>query len=1133
MLSKFSAAAAGGLMALRSGASLAALAFAATSAPVLAQVTFAEMDGEVTLEDGTPAVGAEVIITHLPSGSRVTTRINAQGRFAASGLRVGGPYTVEIRGANVRATKLADLFAQAGDPLSVNAVVQAANPADASEIVVVGARNVSRYGTVNTSNERDIRNQTAVDRRLQDIIQRDSRAFVDLGQPEDDQGVSILGFNSRFNNLVVDGLSQQDTFGDNFTGLATRRSPISLDAIEALSVETAPFDVQNSGFQGGLINIITKSGTNEFHGSFRYQRSGGFLTSKELAGNGDADPTVLADDPVENTYIATLGGPIIKDRLFFFLSYEEYQESEILGACPVGIPCEDPDEVIPLDVYNQIRDISQTRYGFDPGDFNDILNTPNGERKYLAKLDWNITEGHRAQVTYQRTESEGIDTTRAPGLNSPSTAIAFEQNVPIGISGQVFSQWNDDFSTQVQLSYIRTERTTVPLSGNPDFGQVLIRDAGFAINADGTPARDPNGNLLRDGDIAIGTDDFDQNNALEADRWQFKARGEYLAGEHAISFGYEWDRRDILRERAPGGRGIFIFDPIIVPGGTSLTSIQAFEQGRASQVTATLPTSGDITDAAADFILDQHSLFVQTNWALASNIEMLFGLRYEVFSSDDRPTENPFFVNRYGFSNTASLDGRDILLPRFGFNWRPFDRTVVRGGAGMFAGGTPVTWFTEPFLTNGVALASAQATAAQLGGPVDPNQLPTAILTRLAQIGSGLVQGLDDDVSFISPGFDIVSNARYSLAIDQRADLGFLGDNWQFTAEAVYSDVIDGLRFEDIRPQLTGQVLPTGTPRYVIPANNPLDTRPRNSLTTGATNPFQDIGIFNTGEGHTLALTFEARKRFDFDEFGTVNFRAGYTYVESIDVSPTNDTANLASVFETGAYDNVNNPTPAQSIQAVPHNAVFNIDWRKEFAKDFALSINIFGNYRSGRATSLVIDADDPVNSADLGGISIAGLQLLQPGFSGRANQRLLAYLPTGPNDPLVRYAGGATYEQIAVIEQALGLERFRGSFIPRNSVRARDTFRLDLNIQLEVPSPLPGKFIFDAGMRNVLNFLDSDAGLVRRYNIRETLYDAVFDTATNQFVIDDIDPAPAIPVTQFATASSVWRAQLGVRYQF
>lgn len=1132
MLSKFSAAAAGGLLSPRSGASLATLALAVSAVPAVAQVTYAEMVGEVHFEDGTPASGAEVVVTHVPSGSRVTTRVNAQGRFSASGLRIGGPYTVEVTGDNIRTTRVTDLYTAAGSALPVNLTVQANDPIDSSAIVVVASPGGSRYGSVTTNNEKDIRNQTAVDRRLQDIIQRDSRAFVDLGQPEDDQGVSILGFNSRFNNLVVDGLSQQDTFGDNFTGLATRRSPISLDAIESLSVETAPFDVQNSGFQGGLINIITKSGTNEFHGSFRYQRSGGFLTSKELGGQADGEPNVLADDPVENTYIATLGGPIMKDKLFFFLSFEEYQESDFLGACPVGIPCEDPDEVIPLSIYDQIRDISQTQYGFDPGDFNDILNTPNGERKYLAKLDWNITDGHRAQLTYQRTESEGIDTTRAPGLNSPSTAVAFEQNVPIGISGQVFSQWNDDFSTQVQLSYLRTERTTVPLNGNPDFGQVLIRDVGFALNDDGTPELDPNGNLIPDGDIAIGTDDFDQNNALEADRWQFKARGEYLAGEHGISFGYEWDRRDILRERAPGGRGIFIFDPIDV-NGTSLTSIEAFEQGLASQVTATLPTSGDISEAAADFILDQHSLFVQTNWSLASNIEMLFGLRYEVFSSDDRPAENPFFINRYGFANTASLDGRDILLPRFGFNWQPFDRTVVRGGAGMFAGGAPVTWFTEPFLTNGVALASAQATAAQLGGPVDPNELPSEILTTLAQIGDGLVEGLDGSVSFISPGFDLVSNARYSLAIDQRADLGFLGDGWQFTAEAVYSDVIDGLRFEDLRPQPTGEVLPAGTPRFVIPADNPLDTRPGNPLTTGNANAFQDIGIFNTGEGHSLALTFEARKRFDFGAFGTVNFRAGYTYVESIDVSPANDTDNLADVFETGAYDNVNNPAPGPSIQAVPHNAVFNIDWRKEFAKDFAFSVNVFGNYRSGRATSLVIDANDPVSSSDLGGISIAGLQLLQPGFSSDANSRLLAYLPTGPNDPLVRYAGGATYEQIAAIEEALDLSEFRGTFIPRNTVRARDTFRLDLNVQLEVPSPLPGKFIFDAGMRNVLNFLDSDAGLVRRYNIRETLYDAVFDTATNQFVIDDIDPGTPIPDTQFPTASSVWRAQLGVRYQF
>ncbi|MBD2840974.1 TonB-dependent receptor [Erythrobacter rubeus] len=1133
MIAKISAAAFGGAISLRTGAAAAAIAAAISASPAAAQVTYAEMTGEVRLEDGSAAEGASVVITHVPSGSRVSTRVNAQGRFTANGLRVGGPYTIDIRGEDIRSMQLTDLFTAAGDPLAINVTVKAFDPSDDNVIVVTGSPFDSRFGSINTYGEDEIREQTTVDRRLQEIIQRDSRAFVDFGQPEDDQGVSILGFNSRLNNLVVDGLSQQDTFGDNFTGLATRRSPISLDAIESLSVETAPFDVQNSGFQGGLINIITKSGTNEFSGSFRYQRSGGFLTGDEIGTDEDGEPIELADDPAENAYIAIFGGPIIKDKLFFFLSYEEYDESEFLGSCPFGIPCDNPDDAITVDIYDQIRAISQAQYGFDPGDFNDILNIPNGERKYLAKLDWNITDGHRAQLTLQRTESEGIDVTRAPGLDSPSTAVAFEQDVPIGISGQVFSQWTDDFSTQVQFGFIRTERTTVPLSGDTDFGQVLLSDVGFALNDDGTLELDELGNPMPDGNLAIGTDDFDQNNALDADRWQFKARGEYLLANHAVSFGYEFDRRDIFRQRAPGGSGIFQFDPITLADGTELTSIEAFEQGFASQVTATFPVSGDILDAAADFTLDQHSLFVQTDWAATDNLDLLLGLRYEVFSSDDTPPENPFFVQRYGFSNASSLDGRDVLLPRFGFNWRPAERTTLRGGAGIFAGGAPVTWFTEPFLTNGVTLATAQLSAEELGGPVDPNQLPDAILAELSQLGDGLVEGLDGDVSFIAPDFDIVRNARFSLAVDHIADFGPLGNGWRITAEAVYSDVLDALQFQDIRLAETGEILPTGTPRFIVPTDNPLDTRPGNSLTVANGSAIQDIGIFNTSEGHSLALTFEIGREFDLGSLGVLGFSAGYTYIESVDVSPANDTDDLDDVFETGAYDNVNNPTPGPSIQAVPHNAVFNLDWRKEFAEDFALSINVFGNYRSGRATSFITDANNAITPNNFEGLDLTGLELLQPGFSSRASGRLLAYLPDGPDDPRVRYAPGSSYDQIAAVEEAFDLSEFRGQFIPRNTIRAEDTFRIDLNVQLEVPSPLPGKFIFDAGMFNFLNFLDRDSGVIRRFSIRETFYDSVFDPEANQIVIADISAADALVEEEFIAASSVWRAQLGVRYLF
>ncbi len=1130
---------------LLGGASAAAIAVCAAIPAAYAQVTYAEIGGEVRFDDGAPAAGATIVVEHVPSGSRVTTRVNASGQFTASGLRIGGPYTIQISGDGVVTSEIKDIFAVAGDPVTLSATVARRDAGAADEIVVLGgSRNRLSFGSINTYGQGEISDQPVVERRLQEIIQRDSRAFLDFGQPDEDQGISLLGFNTRFNNLIVDGLSQADSFGDNFTGLSTRRSPISLDAIESLSVETAPFDVQNSGFQGGQININTKSGNNQFHGSARYLQGGGGLSAREIGTDAAGAPFTIAREPIERTYGATLSGPIIKDKLFFFFSYEEFSENDTLGACPSGIACETPSLLVSSAAYDRIRQIGIDRYDYDSGDFNDILNTPNGERKFLAKLDWNISDNQRAQLTYQRTESNSIDTTRGPGLNSPSSAAAFDADTPIGLSSQLFSQWSDSFSTQIQVGYLRQVRKATPLSANANFGQVLLQDVDFTRNADGSLVLDANGNPIPDGDLSIGPDDSDQNNVLEADRWQIKTRGEYVAGDHKISFGYEFDRRDIFRSRAPAGNGVFTFAPITV-NGTALTTIQAYEQGIATSVSATAPTTGNVADAAADFALTQHSVYLQDQWAVTPRLDMLFGLRYELFTSGDAPAANPFFLARYGISNQDTLDGVDVFLPRFGFNWRPFDNTVVRGGAGIFAGGTPITWFTEPFLTNGVSLATVTRNNAQLGGPVDPNELPAAILAQLATVRAGLRNGTDSSVSFISADFDIPKNARFTLAVDQRANLPLLGDNWRFTAEATYSDVIDALQFRDLRIVPSGVTLPTGTPRYVT--NIALDARTPSSFTnprTAQTVPVQDIGIFNTSEGHSLALTFEAEKDWNLGKIGRVGFNTGYTYVESVDVSPSNDTATLASVYETGAYDDVNNPTAGNSIQAVPHNFVFSLNYSNEFAKDFRFRFNIFGNYRTGRATSLVIDADDPLSAADLGGLQSATnpggipaaifnrLQFLQPAFSGRANQRLLAYLPTGAGDPLVRYAGGASYEQILAIEQALGLERYRGSFIPRNIVRAGDTFRLDLNAQLEVPSPLPGKLIFDASIRNFLNLLDRDYGAVRRYNIRQNFYDAVFDPATNQIVIDDISTTDFIEAQQYAP-SSAWRAQLGVRYVF
>lgn len=1083
-----------------------------------AQQTFSRIGGAVTFSDGTPAGGVNVEVIHTPSGTRSTAQTNAEGRFRITGLRVGGPFTVKFTGDGVYEREVKGLYITPSDPADLNIQLTSS-----VEVVTVTGQRVDgiKFGSANTFDSEQISRTLSVQRQLQDVIRLDPKAFVDLGQPDESQGASILGFNTRFNNIVVDGLSQVDSFGDNFTSLSTRRSPISLDAIESLSVEAAPFGVQNSGFQGGQINISTKSGGNEWHGTAFYQRSGGSLSGDReedvLRADGTVNFTQTIDErPEEDAYGFTVSGPIIKDKLFFLANYEEFEQQEFLNACPAGIVCENPNDDITLDIYNQIRQISTDQYGFDPGDFNDIRDLNDGERKFLIKLDWNINDDHRASFSWTRVDSENIFSTNPPGLDSPSSFVEGEANIPVSSSAELFSTWTDRFSTQLRISYREEQRGLTPIfAGAGDVGQITLNDIGEGGS-----------------DLSLGLDDFDQNVNFESERFQIKFRGEYEFDRHVLSFGYELDNRDIFDLNVPSGNGVFQFSAIPdnpdTPEDESVSVVDLFAAGAVEGIQVQGAVSGNPVDAAADFSVAQHSLYIQDEWDVTEKLSLLFGLRYETFQTDDEPELNPFFEQRYGFTNQATLDGKDVILPRFAFTYDWTNKTTLRGGIGMFAGGTPLAWISESYTRTGISLFNSALDGDALAalGPINTfSSVPDEIIQGLGEEQSQLVEGLDSSVSLLDPDFEIPKNLRYQFAVDQYFDIPGFGDNWRVTAEVIHSEVIDALQFQDLRLQQIGVLPGTNIPRYGV-NETPFDTRQTRptSRSNGPLAP-QDIQVTNTSIGRSTAASIDIAKDWDLGAYGKLGFTFGYAYVDSIDVSPANDTDDLDDVFETGAYDDILNPTPAFSIQAIPHNYVHSFNWDKEFKNDWALRVTLVGNYRSGRATSFVYD---DVNR------STNGFETIQPGLSDRAQGRLIPYLPSGPNDPLVRYENGTSYAELAEIIDAFGLQRFQGGLLPRNEIRAEDAYTLDLNFQLEVPSPLKGKFVIEGGVRNLLNLLDSDSGEIRSFSIRENLFDAVLDTEAGQYVITDIDDGTT-PLTQEQrlTAGSVWRANLGIRYTF
>ena len=1135
--------------------------------PVLAQSTTSAMTGVITDFVGNPVSGADVRIIHVPTGTVSRDRTNNQGRFTADNLRPGGPYKVTVTATDYAPREEENIFIALGRPFEISLSLQPVGTRVESTITVSGDRlQTIETGTVSTFSAQQIEDAATQERRLQEIARLDPKAFVDLGDDLEDQGISLLGFNTRFNNVVVDGISLVDSFGTTFSGLATSGSPISLDAIESFSVETAPFDVQNSNFTGGQINIVTRSGTNELDVRAFYSRAGGTILSGDRAGPEDFNRRDASD-----RWAITISGPIIKDKLFFLVNYEENRQFDGINECPIGFGCGNEEDAVPLALFDQVRQASIDTFDFDPGDFADFNSLPNFERKILGRLDWNITNDHRASLTFQRTISRAFgqgdaDANGANGLAAPSTFSDNESSIPQSYSFQLFSNWTDRLSTEFRFNFQEQTQATIPVAGF-EIGQILINGLNGANNpATGSPFI---------ATIELGSENNVQNNILDLERFQYKFRAQYEVGRHRFSAGYERDTRNVFEILLDGSEGIFTFnDP---DAGGPLTGLDAFIAGGPANVVFNTSVTGVAADTAANFNLTQNSFYVQDEINITDRLSVLIGLRYERFGISETPPLNEAFALRNGFPNTATLDNLDVFAPRFGFNYRATDWLTVRGGGGIFAGGFPLSFVSQTFDENGVTTRSATVNGLTGVNPFDtPPQIVTALEGALANPAS------EGNVTALDPDFEIPSLWRVNVAVDTRFDIPFIGKGFNATFEFIGSFTRNALQFQDLRLVELAQSLPTGDPRFTLPPQS-VDPRtfgpaipagnPAFNPVTGAGfgangDPPGDFLVTNTGLGRSIVGSFSIDKTWDFTGWGELAGRIGYAFTDNEDVSPANDTDDTRDVFETGAFVNINDPGLGdQNIQSGRNRFIYDFSFTRRWGKGWNTRIGIFGEFRSGRATSFTFN--DPVTIPGESGSAAVqaafqalgvpdGLQRIQPGLSTTARDRLNFFLPsnidpTNPNgttDPFVRFIPtvidppGAVNAQVnaTVAQNAqnlldivnfFNLQEFQGGFIPRNALRAEPSNIIDLSFRQDIPVKF-GRLSLTADIRNLLNLIDRNRGTIARFDIREEIADGFFDPATNQFVITAVDTLESLIIERDdLTFGSVWSARLGIRYNF
>ncbi|RMB13066.1 TonB-dependent receptor [Eilatimonas milleporae] len=1052
--------------ALYSGVALSA-ALAAT--PVVAQEITSQITGSVADASGAPAVGVDVIVVHVPSGSRVTRVTNEQGNFVARGLRPGGPYTVEIVGSDrYTGQTLTNVFLNVGQALPLRLSV-AADGGSVEEIAVTAervAQTLQGAGSTTYTAE-SIRELPSISRDFYDFIRLNPFVSFRNGQ------VSFAGANNRLNSIVVDGVQQDDVFGLNGSGVPTQRSPLSNDAIEQVGASPAPFDVENGQFQGGLINVVTKSGTNEFHGTAFYQ-----FRDEGLAGDRSDGRDVDLGDFEEEFYGASLGGPIIKDKLFFFLNYEKFDRTSpnLFGAEGSGRANEIPG-VSQADA-DRIRGITQDRYGFDPLSA-DVPNLEEEDEKIFAKIDWNINENHRAFFSFQQTEGNEIQFT---GNSQRDEELALESHFYdrsedlTAYNFQVFSDWTDNFSTEMKVAY-REQVTGQVSRGGLGFGDVQVfLDPDQGVNG-------PSVNL--------GPDQFRHANELNSDTWQVKLQGDYLTGDHNISFGYEFSTVDVFNLFVPSSLGVWQF-----------LTIDDYEAGIADTFTYSNAPTGNPIDGAANFSYQNHVAYIQDRWTVNDRLTLTGGIRFETFVTDDEPAENQFFVDRNGFTNTTTIDGESLILPRFSFDYQIDDRQKVRGGAGLFAGGDPLVWISNNFSTDGVTVGSfevdrATASAEDIARFLD-NQDPT---TLPAGVNDRVTSSPVSTVNAIDPDFDLPSVWRFNIAYERFQDLGFLGDDWKFTLEAIWSETEDAPLWTELRRRGRAVgIAPDGSPIYGPQGGD-------------------DVLLTNTSEGRSASYAISAEKQWE-----NFSFFGAYTYSD-VDVVNPATSSRASSNFEFVPHTDRNDVRVGRSQFEIRHDLTLVGSYRKKFFGDNETIFTLAYNGRSGRPFSLTFD-----EFLQFGGTRDAD-----------AGDSHLLYVPTtaevgifgvDDDDPTKTVLlDGITEAEFNEFIDELGLER--GQTVDRNGERASWVDQLDLRIAQEVPVGF-GKIELWMDMENVLNFIDSDMG-----NIDEPAFATipVVDLDVEQlggqtkFVYSDLRD----PTSRFTLRpeQSVWRIQFGVRYRF
>lgn len=1049
---------------------LGLLAVLAT-APVFAQSTSAGVGGRVVGADGQPVANAEVVIVHTESGTVSRAVTGADGSYNARGLRVGGPYTITISKPGAGANSLGGVYLnldkvnQVDVALNENVTNLGAVQAVASDMSEVFSADNMGTGTIVTREQLEA--FASIKRDLQDYARLDPR----ISQTDKERGeISAGGQNTRYNSITIDGVTTNDTFGLESNNLPTERQPISIDAIDEVQVNVANYDVTQTNYTGANINAVTKSGTNEFHGSAYY-----IYRDADMVGD-DPEGNAFNGFIDEETYGGTFGGPLIKDRLFFFVNYEKFTRSSPRpDFCAEDENCSNPVSDITSGDITEARRIARDVWGFDAGTEGGVADLKNETENVLVKLDWNISDDHRASLRYTTVEQNQLITPNFDrddlSLNSHwyNQVKSFDTYV-----GQLYSDWSADFSTELKLSYREYESTPENFSRLP---QVRI-DLGRS-------------------DLNLGTEQFRHANQLSTETFNGYLAANWFIGDHEIKFGADYESNDIFNLFLESSLGNYSFD-----------SLTDFEAGTYDSYLFRTSVGSDINSAAANFTLNNLGLFVQDSWAVTNNLTVMYGLRMDIPSVDQDPTFNPDVLDTFGFRNDATIDGNSLIQPRIGFNYT-FDSerpTQLRGGAGLFQGSAASVWMANPYTNNGLTIAVFEDRTGSLATfSPDPDNQP-----RPASIQPAA------DVDIVHPDLEQPSVWKANLAIDH--ELPFWG--LVATGEILLTQVEQGIHYEHLNLGAASGFGQDGRELFwneagYDPANwNEFGSSSRTSGVDSRVNrdpAYRDVVLArptNKGTGQNLTVSLTKPMSAQSNLF----WQIGYSFSDATEVNPLTSSRAISN-WNGRAVFNPNEEVASRSNYTVRDRFTGALSFRHFFVDDYKTEFSVFYEGRKGKPYSFTFDND-------ANGDGIFGNDLL--------------YVPSGPGDVLF---GSAAEEAAfnAYLAANPELAAYRGGVAERNGQSSPWVNTFDVRITQELPGLFgDNKAEIWVDVLNIGNLINEDWGQIEEigFPLRQGVVEyGGIDPATGKYVYRFNTPDSTI--VRDRTGESRWSLQVGFRYRF